>query len=63
MIGLTPTDRPCVLVVEDDFGVRESLKLILEDGFEIIEAVNGAGGLRTFQSRRIDVVLLDLLLP
>ncbi len=30
-----------VMIVDDELGIRESLKLILEKDYEIIEATNG----------------------
>src|SRR5216117_3015377 len=33
--------RPVVLVVDDDHGVRESFRLILEDRYEVLEAADG----------------------
>jgi YesN/AraC family two-component response regulator len=56
-------DRPKVLAIEDDFGVRESFKLILDEDFDVLEAVNGADGLRICQDHAVDVILLDLMLP
>jgi two-component system alkaline phosphatase synthesis response regulator PhoP len=50
-------------VVDDDEGVHEALGLVLEDDYEVVSAVSCSGALRQLEERRIDVVLLDLLLP
>ncbi len=52
-----------VLLVEDDLGVREALKLGLElEGYGVLEAGSGAEGLRRM-GEGPDVVVLDVLLP
>jgi DNA-binding NtrC family response regulator len=52
-----------VLVVDDEPGVRASLRQILEDDCEILEAVDGASGLQVIRQREVDMVLLDVRLP
>jgi len=64
--GATPLaypSRPAALVIDDEPGVRESLRIILKDDFEVLEAGDGAAGLEVIRSRRIDVVLLDVRMP
>ena len=55
--------RPTVLVVDDEPGVRASLRQILMDHCEILEAEDGASGLQTISRREVDLVLLDVRLP
>ena len=50
-------------MIDDDLGVRESLRVILEEDFDVLEAVNGAAGLEVLRSRRVDVALLDVRMP
>ncbi len=55
-----------VLLVEDDRNVRETTKLILEDGgFKVIGADSPEQGLRLYERyyREIDVVLSDVVMP
>lgn len=53
-----------VLFIEDDDAIRLALRLALEDeGYEVVEASDGASGLVEFGRRHPDVVLLDLRLP
>ena len=53
-----------LLFVEDDDNIRLALRLALEDeGYEVIEAPDGASGLRLFGEVAPDLVLLDLRLP
>src|SRR2546430_6652230 len=56
------TDR--ILIVEDDDGIRETLKYILTTaGYVVSEARVGAVGLRLARPSRPDLILLDLMLP
>jgi two-component system response regulator VicR len=60
--GVAPGAR--VLVVEDDEGIRETLRYNLaRAGFAVQEAIDGTGGLRTFLASAPDLILLDLMLP
>src|SRR6266542_2462481 len=54
-----------VLVVEDDEDLRSSLNnLLSDDGFDVMEAENGARALELLGSQqRPDVILLDLMMP
>jgi DNA-binding response OmpR family regulator len=53
-----------VLIIEDDQGIRETLKYHLSAaGFEVLEAGDGTAGLRAARSGQPDLILLDLMLP
>jgi DNA-binding response OmpR family regulator len=53
-----------ILVVEDDEGIRSSMRLALEgEGYEVDEAATGEEGLEHFAKQPSDVVLIDLMLP
>ena len=61
---MTETDiRPVILVVDDEPGVRESFRLILQDQYEMIEAADGPSALEAVSSRPVDLMLLDIRLP
>ena len=55
--------RPLVLVVDDDSGLRESLRVILEDEYEVLDVPNGLQALDIVRSCQVDLVLLDVRLP
>src|SRR5881409_2318436 len=55
--------RPVVLVVDDDPGVRESFRLILEDHYEVLDVPDGPRALDVVGASQIDLVLLDIRLP
>jgi two-component system, NtrC family, response regulator AtoC len=54
---------PVVLVIDDEPGVRESLREIFRRDFEVLEAEDGAAGLGLVRSRSVDVAMLDVRLP
>jgi CheY-like chemotaxis protein len=57
--------RPCVLIVEDDRDIRESLQEILEfEGYEVLTATNGKEGVEALSRMpRPCLILLDLMMP
>ena len=55
--------RPLVLVVDDDSGLRESLRVILEDEFEVLDVPDGLQALEVVRSYQVDLVLLDIRMP
>ena len=63
------TDSPtqaqgCILIIDDEAEIRESLQTLLEfEGYEVETAANGAQGLSKLGDRPFDLVLLDLALP
>ena len=59
----SPPLRPVVLVVDDDPGLRESFRLILDDDYEVLEAPDGPRALDIVRTAQVDLVLLDLRLP
>lgn len=53
-----------ILIVDDDRSVRRMLTRVLADeGYRVLSAADGARGLEIANTRRIDLVLLDLNLP
>jgi two-component system response regulator AtoC len=55
--------RPVILVVDDDPGIREAFRLVLEDQYELLEAEDGPQALERVQRSPVDLVLLDVRLP
>src|SRR5207245_815392 len=55
--------RPVILVVDDDPGVRESFRLILEDHYDVLDVPDGPRALEVVRSAQVDLVLLDIRLP
>src|SRR4029078_1426975 len=60
----TPMKHESILVVDDEAGVRGSLVGILGDEGYAVEAVeSGEAALTALESRRYDLILLDVWLP
>lgn len=60
----TRAQRPTLLIIEDDPGIRESLELGLGfEGYAVLGAATASEGLRLLREHEIDAVILDVLLP
>src|SRR5947208_3124467 len=58
------TDRPTILVVEDDPDIRELLAELLEDeGYDVHIAADGEAAIDELEHWEPSVMLLDLMLP
>src|SRR5438876_8655009 len=63
------TDGPsssqgCILIIDDEAEIRESLQTLLEfEGYDVEVAANGQQGFSKLGERPFDLVLLDLALP
>lgn len=52
-----------VLVLEDDDGLRTSLRLVLQkDGYDVVEAADAERGLELVEDPGVDLMLVDLML-
>lgn len=53
-----------VLIVDDDLNICELLRLYLEkDGFDTIVANDGEQAIKVFENSKIDIIILDIMLP
>jgi len=52
-----------VLIVDDEVGPRESLRMILKPIYEVYTAADGQEALKLIQEKNIDLVTLDLKMP
>ena len=55
--------KPKALIVDDEKGVRESLRLVLQDDFDPVTVDTGEAALEWLASERATVVFLDILMP
>ncbi len=63
-MGEATLAQGCVLIVDDEAEIRESLQTLLElEGYEVETAADGEAGLSKLGERPFDLVLLDLALP
>jgi DNA-binding response OmpR family regulator len=53
-----------ILVVDDDAHLRELVKVFLQgEGFSVLEAADGVEALRILESVKVDMTILDIMMP
>ena len=56
--------RSTALIVDDNLSVRTAIKrLFVREGYDVLTAADGAIALRLLESFRVDVILLDIVMP
>lgn len=56
--------HPRILIVDDEPLIRDSLmEIISEDGYEVLSTNSAENALKVIQDNRIDIILLDMVLP
>jgi len=56
-------EKSNILIVDDELGPRESLRMILKPYYEVFVAADGKSALETIYNNPIDLVTLDLKMP
>lgn len=52
------------LIVDDSVAMRQMVTFSLErSGFEVVQAGNGADGLRCLETKKVDLIVTDLNMP
>jgi len=57
------TNKPAILIVDDETGPRDALKIILRPFFHLHAVENAQAALQLLKAQHIDLVTLDLKLP
>ena len=53
-----------ILIIDDEESIRNLLKEVLERAkHHVLEASDGREGLRLYQQNKVDLVLMDILMP
>ncbi len=56
--------KPRVLIIDDDTVLQDLLALYLKvEGYEVLKASDGRDGFERLQDERVDLVILDLMMP
>ena len=64
MPGSPTGARGCILIAEDEDGVRDSLTQVLrEEGYEVVSTADGNAALAALGTREFDVVVSDVRMP
>jgi two-component system, NtrC family, response regulator AtoC len=59
----TDMNQPLLLVVDDETGVRQSLQLVFNKTYNVIEACSADEAIQKTCSEKPDVILLDIMMP
>ncbi|MDR2745047.1 MAG: response regulator, partial [Desulfovibrio sp.] len=58
---MSAAGRHCILIIDDEEGIRISLRGILEDeGHRVLEAHDAETGLELLKKEAVDLVFLDI---
>ena len=60
---ITKNEKPLLLIVEDNFDVRNYIKGHVEKEYEVVEAVNGKDGLDKALKYIPDIIISDVMMP
>jgi signal transduction histidine kinase/DNA-binding response OmpR family regulator len=64
MVGIAASKREIILTVDDDRFMRTMIRDILEqDGYEVVQAQNGAEAIEIFLQMRPQLILMDVEMP
>jgi signal transduction histidine kinase len=58
-----PTTRPTLLIVDDEAGPRESLRIVFKDRYNCAIATCGNDGIAYAKSHPVDAAILDIKMP
>ena len=56
-------ERARILVVDDELGPRESLRMILKPSYDVHTAADGMAALEFLEKNSVDLITLDLKMP
>jgi signal transduction histidine kinase/ABC-type sugar transport system substrate-binding protein/CheY-like chemotaxis protein len=62
-LSTNETERPVVLIIEDNADMREYIATILHDRYDVIEAENGQTGLLAAVRKVPDLIVCDVMMP
>jgi len=56
-------EAPVLMIIDDEFGVRESLKMVFGKQYHLLEADSVEAAMPMVQEARPHVILLDVMMP
>ncbi|HEU5358889.1 MAG TPA: sigma-54 dependent transcriptional regulator [Gemmatimonadales bacterium] len=58
------SQKPCVLVIDDEMGILDTLRILLKgEGFDVITAQGGKAGIEQIKLGQHDLILSDVRMP
>ncbi|NQU09948.1 response regulator, partial [bacterium] len=58
-----PAAKPTLLIVDDEPGPRESLRIVFKDRYQCVVATCGRDGIEYARSHPVDAAILDIKMP
>ncbi|MCM8785061.1 MAG: response regulator [Candidatus Omnitrophica bacterium] len=55
--------KDTILVIDDEIGPRESLRILFKYKYNVITAEDGEKGIEIVKNRKVDIIILDLRMP
>src|ERR1043166_5873003 len=62
-VAQTKQDRPILLIVDDEPGPRESLRIVFKDRYHCVVRTCGREGIDYARNHRVDAAILDIKMP
>ncbi|HSM94065.1 MAG TPA: diguanylate cyclase [Anaeromyxobacteraceae bacterium] len=62
-VARRPVARPRILVVDDDADLRDTLRLVLEPGYEVLGADDGEAAVEVARAELPDLIVMDQFMP
>ena len=62
-VAQTKQDRPILLIVDDEPGPRESLRIVFKDRYQCVVRTCGREGIDYARNHRVDAAILDIKMP
>ncbi|MCS7049642.1 MAG: response regulator [Verrucomicrobiae bacterium] len=59
----TSSERPTLLIVDDEAGPRESLRIVFKDRYRCVLATSGTEGIAYARQNPVDLAILDIKMP
>lgn len=56
-------EQPKILIIDDEMGPRESLRMLLKPSYQVHTAENVETGIRLLQEKRPDTIVMDIRMP
>jgi CheY-like chemotaxis protein len=63
IVGWQMERRPSILIVDDEPGSRESLRMILKSFYDVLQSHQRMEALDHIQKEEVDLITLDLKMP
>jgi len=56
-------NQPSLLIIDDEAGVRESIRLVFGKDFRVSEARSGDEAVHSVKAYKPEIILLDIIMP